>query len=274
METRNHWYKEFGLTPRWPRPPKEDVTKLLKGIQEPEILLRERKKGVDIVIRLPGGSNILPPRIRRDLASFGVTLSRAFEDILWRRRKTERSTPWAELAEHGIKAHREAWLHFFELTYLGHFHPQTDQWLRKIKQQIEYEGTVTRLGRRATSRSELPSLRRRYQELLPKCGFIHRVAKDVVASLEKEPGSAELGKIRRLIWERVRKQVHGMPSDGYIFSGEAFNRIPYGQRIVELESPASWKPRQLAISLLSLERGQKYQTIEKKVARMNRTERL
>ena len=69
--------------------------------------------------------------------------------------------------------------------------------------------------------------------------------------------------IRRAIWKQVRKDIHGTPWDGYIFSGVAFKNIRYGN--AQLHEPSSWKPHQLAISLLSFERQEAYQTLEKKI---------
>jgi hypothetical protein len=48
-------------------------------------------------------------------------------------------------------------------------------------------------------------------------------------------------------------------------AGAAFERIPYSKKMAQLHDPSSWKPRQLAISLLSLEGYGAYQTVEKKI---------
>ena len=107
------------------------------------------------------------------------------------------------------------------------------------------------------SRAETESLKKAYDILLPRCSSLHKAAERAASSHDKT------SEIRRAIWEDVRKIIHGFPGDGYIFGGAAFARMPYGK--AELHEPATWEPHQLAIALLSFDRMQEYETIEKKI---------
>jgi hypothetical protein len=257
------WYDEFGLIPRFPRPPAEDIKKLLNDIQEPTIFLREHKQSVDVVVRLPVPYRVFSPVRRKRLSQSGLTLSRAFEDILWQ--KYEETTFWSEFAGLHAKAFRRAWIHLFDLCYLGHFHPAADARLKEIKEGISSAQDGVKVGRPPSRRAETQSLRRRYEELLPKCKLIHDAARRVVASLDKGSENRDFRTTRKAIWEEVRTVIHGMPGDGYIFGGAAFKNISYRNGKAQLHDPNTWKPHQLAISLLSFDRMQAYETIEKKI---------
>jgi hypothetical protein len=265
-----HWYEEFGVTLRFPRPPCHELTKLLKSIQEPTVFLRDGDKGVEIVVRLHSWSGTHLSKMKKQLMKSGFTLSRTFEDILWNKLGAGKNTTWAELARPALEAYRQTWLHFFELIYLGHFHPQADAWLKTIKNGIDSASKAADRGRPSTTQAEVSSLNRRHVELLALCKFIHGAAEEVLLLFQKSTDSLTPSKLRREIWKRVQPSVHGMPGDGYILSGKAFERIPYGKKGATLHNPISWNPRQLAIALLSFERMQAYQTIEKKIARTKR----
>jgi hypothetical protein len=259
-----HWYEEFGLIPRFPRPPLKKIGKLIDGIQEPQILLRQRKRSTDVVITLPVCSRIFRPEEEKAFAKFGVTLPRAFDDVLWQKLDSDGSTTWAKLTGLVIKAYRQSWDHWARLHYLGHFHPQADTWFNAIKEEVDSVSKIAHRGRKPSTLAELASLKKRYNQLLPSCALVHRAAKTAAASHTRHDQKDARKEIRRAIWEQVQPSIHGMSGDGYIFGGQAFKRMHYGTP--KLHEPTTWKPKQLAISLLSLELGQAYQTIEKKLA--------
>lgn len=169
------------------------------------------------------------------------------------------------------KAYRRAWIHFFELCNLGHFHPLANEWLKKIHQTLTSPEAKAKRGRRATSKAENESLKRRYEALLPNCRLIHEAVQGAAASIGRGRGKIAPGKIRRATWERIRSSVHGMPGDNLIFGNAAFEKIPYQNEKSQLHDPTTWKPHQLAIALLSFERKQAYQTIEKKIRPTGKT---
>jgi hypothetical protein len=264
------WYEEFGLTLRRPRPPEAEIKAILNDIQEPIIFLSQGDQAVDIVVRFSSNSRIFPPEIQKNLESSGLTLSQAFESILWKNEARGSST-WSEFVRLSSGAYRQAWAHFFELCYVNHFHPDADKELKKIKQALFSRGNNARRGRRAKSKAENESLRRRYDALLPNCRLIHEAAEHAVSSLAATAENRRLLEIRKAIWDQVRAVIHGVPGDGYIFGGAAFKKIPY--RDATLHDPTTWKPHQLAIALLSFERAEAYQTIEKKIKPTGKSKR-
>jgi hypothetical protein len=263
-----HWYEEFGLISRFPHPPFDAIRNLSNGIQEPQIFLKPGKENTDIVVRLPGCSDVIPPSKRKAFARFGLTLPKAFQDVLWEKVHAEGSTIWAELADLSAKAYFRTWVHWFELHYSGHFHPAADLWLKQIKEGLASSFKITRRGRRPASDTQSAGLCKRYTDLLPICTRIHRAAQRAVPAHGNRNIQMSQKAIRLAIWQSVRGSVHGMPGDGYIFGGEAFKRIRRGKGKVQakLHEPKTWEPQQLAKSLLSFERGLAYQTIQKKLS--------
>lgn len=262
---RQSVYEEFGLPPRFPRIPFDEICKLLRDHQEPQVFLRGVGEGeADITVRLPMASSVVPRKMRKSYSKHGVTLSQAFEDVLWQKLEAEKSTIWAEMTGLVMKVYRQAWRQWFRLQYLGHFHPAAESMFKKFTQELDSVNEVTRRGRQPSVQAELTSVRKRYDALLPKCKLIHQASKRAaIAALTENNVELARKEIRIAIWKRVRRSVHGMPGDGYIFDGTAFGRIRRGT--AKLHDPETWKPHQLAIALVSLERSQAYQTIEKKI---------
>jgi hypothetical protein len=268
-----NWQDEFGLRLRFPRPPEAAIKTVLSDAREPEIFLSEGDQTVDIVVRFSTNSRIFTPEILKTFESRGLTLSSAFEDILWEKHEAEGNSFWAEFVNLNTEAFRRTWIHFFELCYLGHFNRPADGWLKKIQQDLTSLEPKAKRGRRTTSEAENRSLRKRYEAILPKCSLIHEaVLRSATSSAENE-GNKDSGKIRQATWEQVRSSIHGMPGDGLIFGDTAFGRIPYQSSKSQLHDPTTWKPHQLAIAILSIERQQAYQTIEKKIKPSGKTKR-
>jgi hypothetical protein len=271
VQRHQQWQEEFGLKLRFPRPPEAQIKAILNNIQQPRIFLSEGDGNVDIVVRFSTSSRIFSPEAQESLESRGLTLSQAFESILWKKLDASGSSIWSEFVRVNSEAYRQAWLHFFELCYLEHFHPVANEWLKNIKEAIASPGNSARRGRRAKSNAENESLRTRYDALLPNCRLIHEAAENAISSLDAAAKNTSVREIRKAIWDDVWRTIHGVPGDGYIFGGAAFARIPYGE--AKLHDPKSWKPHQLAIALLSFERKEAYQTIERKIKPTGKTKR-
>jgi len=268
-----NWQDEFGLRLRFPRPPEAAIKTVLSDAREPEIFLSDGNQTVDIVVRFSKPSQIFTPAILETFESRGLTLSSAFEDILWEKHEAEGNSFWAEFVKLNTEAYRRTWIHFFELCYLGHFNRPANEWLNKIQQNLTSLEPKAKRGRRTTSGAENRSLRKRYEAILPKCSLIHEAVLRSATSSAKNEGNKDSGKIRQATWEQVRSSIHGMPGDGLIFGDPAFGRIPYQNRKSQLHDPTTWKPHQLAIAILSIERNQAYQTIEKKIKPTEKTKR-
>jgi len=271
VERNQSWQEEFGLRRRYPRPPEAEIKAILNDIQEPRIFLSEGDQFVDIVVRFEAGARIFPLEIQKHLESRGLTLSEAFESILFTKSEAGGSTIWSEFVKLSSSAYRKAWIRFFERCYVEHFHPDANKGLRQIKEGLVTPGNNARRGRRPKSKAENESLHRRFDELLRNCRLIHEAAKRAFSSLDETAENERVRKIRKAIWNEVRKVIHGLPGDGHIFGGAAFEIIPY--REAKLHDPKTWRPHQLAIALLSFERGEAYQTIEKKIKPTGKTKR-
>jgi hypothetical protein len=268
-----NWQDEFGLRLRLPTPPVAAIKTVLSDAREPEIFLSEGDQTVDIVVRFSTNSRIFTPEILKTFESRGLTLSSAFEDILWEKHEAEGNSFWAEFVNLNTGAFRRTWTHFFELCYLGHFNRPANEWLKKIQQDLTSLEPKAKRGRRATSEAENQSLRKRYDATLPKCSLIHEAVLRSATLGAKNEGNKDPGKIRKATWEQVRSSIHGMPGDELIFGDAAFGRIPYQNRKSQLHDPTTWKPHQLAVAILSIERHQAYQTIEKKIKPTGKTKR-
>jgi hypothetical protein len=268
----SHWYDEFGMTPRFLRIPLEEMKAHLETLGPPKIRLRQKSKSVEIVIQIAAPKRVYPKELERISSRRGVTLAKAFEDILWNK-SSRHSTFWAEFVSAAEESYREAWFQFFKLKYLGHFHPVVDAGLRNARQRLFVPLRQIKRGRHSTAQAESDSLRRRYSALLPLCRLLHDNVRYAIAEVTKT-GQCTRQRIRAMVWDRSMRSIHGTPGDGSIFDGSAFKRIPYGH--AELHQPQSWKPHQLVIALISLERSRAYQTLEKKIvpSRALRSQRL
>jgi hypothetical protein len=259
-----NWYEEFGLPPRFPCIPFDKICELSRCTQEPQIFLRGTETDkTDIIIRLPLCPSAVPPKMRKAYSKHGVTLSKAFEDILWQKLDGGGDTIWSEITGLVMKVYRQAWRQWFRLQYVGHFHPGAELMFERLNKELALLNEKSRLGRHQTPEADLASTNNRYDALLPICKLIHEASR-IARATAKATNNVEMARkqIRRAIWEQVRRSVHGMPGDGYIFDGTAFAKI---RPTARLHDPKTWKPYQLAIALIAIEREEKYQTIGKKI---------
>jgi hypothetical protein len=263
------WHEEFGLPLRFPRFSIDKIKKCIRGIGEPDIFLRELDNDVEIVVKLRKPNGIFSQRILDQLENFGITLPRVFEAILWQKLEADKSTIWAELSVPAVESYRQSWHQFFKTAYLGQFHPSAEQWLKQIERVIAPERKIKQRGRPSVPKAEIASICRRYAELLPMCVLVHSAVESALSSIKaktriKRPDPSA---IRQAVFEQTRKSIHGVPFVSRIFGGDAFKERSCGLKHAKLHDPKSWKPRNLAISLLTFERLQAYETLEKKLRR-------
>jgi hypothetical protein len=270
-----NWHEEFELHPRFPRGiPIDEIKKCMRNIEEPEIFLQELDEHIEIVIRLRKPSDILPTRIWKALKKDGVTLQRVFDALLWKKLDADRSNIWLELARPAVESYRQLWYEFFKMAYVGQFHPSVDVGLKQIESEIASEGKIKpRRGRALVPKSEIASIQKRYDELLPTCTMVHKTVESALSSLKvtkggKNPNPAE---IRRAVYQATRKSIHGLPFASHIFGDDAFKEYRCGLKYAHLHDPKSWTPHNLAISLLAFQRSQKWETVEKKLRRQKAT---
>lgn len=259
-----NWEKELGIPIRWSRPPVEAMEEIVKIPGEPQIVLKREKDGDAIVIKFPMIRSMEEP-----LRSLAESLPIAFEEVLWRKAEKHNNNTWSEFEKIGRAAYREAWLMLFQRMYLNRRDPNVEQWLTKLKSDLEASSkSGVRPGRRRLPKAEKEWLARQFGEISPQCQAVHRAAQDAIRS------SNTPTEIRKAVWETVKESIPNMPEYGAIFSGEAFDSIIYkGRGRPQLHDPKSWNPRQLAIALLSIRLSSQYQTVEKRLARIRQVGR-
>jgi len=259
--TRQDWREEFIKRPRTPRidTKNKDIESLLLRAIKVQVSLQQKQNQSVLVLKLPVSTHQLPKDAQAIYSQLGIGIEGFFHEVLWKKPTKGSSTLWSELVRATYKAYREAWLHLLESLYLDHFHPAADKILREQLSTLR-RTTARSPGRRHILAAEKLSLKRRYKELLGDCTTMHEMVLDCVRKSYSE------GKIR----ETIFKEIRGKRFDEDVLPKEcgAWDNIPYGGRsqFPRLHDPNSWKPNQLAIALLALERGVKYQTIEKKIA--------
>jgi hypothetical protein len=240
----------------------------MRDISEPEIFLQDLDEHVEIVIKLSKPNDILPIGIWKMLKKDGLTLSRVFDALLWQKIDKDRGIFWTALAGPAVESYRQLWPAFFRMAYLDQFHPVLEPGLKELEREIASEGkTKQKLGRPSAIRAEIVSIEKRYKELLPTCVLIHDAAKAAMPSPKTNTNKRSLFEIRRLIFEHTRQSIHGLPFVSRILGGEAFTEYRCGLKHAHLHDPQSWRPHNLAISLLTFERSQKWETLEKKLRR-------
>jgi hypothetical protein len=123
VHTPKGWYEEFGEPPRFPYIGGfyERIRELLHSTPEPKVTLRGAGQGRTVmIVSLPLPSSVVPPEKGRAYSKHGVTLSQAFDDVLWQKLKAGRSTTYGEMTSLMMKAYKRAWLQWFRLQFLGH----------------------------------------------------------------------------------------------------------------------------------------------------------
>lgn len=257
------WREELIELPRRPRCGWESVEKLLSHSQRAQVSLRERKNYTEVILRFPSSSHQLSSRVQRAYSELGMDLPSVFAEVIWRKPSNGSRSLWSELVRVGFNAYREAWLHFQKLLYVGHFHPKVDALLCEELTKLR-KATRLSAGRHHVLEEEKQSRRRRFRQLVETANEIYRVVQTCVQN------DLGVSATRRAVFHKIR----GKRIDDFILRNDRgmnkspFERIPYGKqgRAVHLHDPTSWKPHQLAIALLSLERDCEYATIERETA--------
>ena len=275
-EQKRDWHTEFKKVQRIPRPAVDALKAIFADSSEPKIFLREGSKSADVVVRFTVHSPTFPQKIRESSAERGLSVSKAFDEVVWLKAGKDKNTIWAELRKLGSEARRLAWLRFFRLSYLGHYHPEVDAWLKGIEREIDSARTKAISGRPHVSVAETTALEKRFRELLRLSSVIHEASRRAAQEVSATHNSALIAsEARRRIWTDIKQAIYADRHDDSILTGKAFHAIPCRpHRPAQLHVPASWKPPQLAISLLSSERGLAYETVGKKLASISRQKRV
>ncbi len=244
-----HWREKFGGPSRFPRPWNAEVAALLHDCWPTEVFLREDANTTEIVLRFPVSSKRLPEEIQNKYFGHELSLSRAFDEVVWAAPEKGQHSFWSRLAKAGYDAYWSAWMHLLKVVYSEHLFPegnkQEDVWLAELKASRRSRSSA---GRRSELEVERKSFERRFNELLQWCTDLHELVKQC---RQDELSTQD---IERKVFQTITGQRH----DHNVLSGKAFcwtqNRFD-----PVLYDPQTWTPKELACALLALER---YSTIQ------------
>jgi hypothetical protein len=256
------WAAEVGIHPRFSAAPEKEIVELLREAREPKIVLRNTRKGPEIAVQFRTKREPVPAPILRLVAKNAVTLSTAF-DIVLAQTIGNKNTLRAVISSAACEAFQDTWLRFLDFTYARHSYPGVAAYHADIRQRISAQIKVRRSGRKKELTIERNALKARYLKLLAISTLVHEASVVAITSVKPRQMGQYVKVVRRTTWKSVGSKVPGMHHD-WIFGGAAFQRIP-GKRRLHLHQPRTWKPHQLALSLLSLERSSDYKTLARKI---------
>jgi hypothetical protein len=229
----------------------------MSSVQEESVFLREIENHVEIVIRLTTLRIQLPPDTEKNLKQKGVTLPKAFEDVLPKPIGSRGDSARVQLVRPAMLAYKKAWECFLRSGFRGS-DQQVDAWTETvIAKQITPLTQLSRKGRWKNAPNYDLSFRNRYAMWLPLCQKIHDVA------TEEEAVTRNAEARWKKIYARIKDDIRGLAWASSILDGSVFEDIPSGRAC--LHEPDTWSPHQLAISLVSREFKKKYQTVQKKI---------
>jgi len=239
-----HWRDKFGGASRFPRPWNAEVAAFLHDCWPTEVFLREDATTTEIVLRFPLSSKQLPERIQSIYVGHEMSLSRAFDEVVWAAPEKGQHSCWSRLAKAAYDAYWLAWMRILRVTYCEHLYPegnkQEDIWLAELKASRRSRSCP---GQRSELEVERNSFERRFNELLQWCTDLQELVKQCKQDkLSKED-----------IEKKVFQTITGQRHDHNVLSGKAFcwtkNRFD-----PVLHDPQTWTPKELAFALLAVER--------------------
>ena len=86
-----------------------------------------RKNDDQYNAQIPLSSRQLPKNLRDAYSNSGISLSRAFSEIVWRAPRLRERSYWAILAKAAHDAYLQAWMHLLTVAYRKHFDPKADE---------------------------------------------------------------------------------------------------------------------------------------------------
>jgi len=191
-----------------------------------------------------------------------MSLSTAFDEIVWKAPEKGRHSGWALLAKAGYDAYWSAWMHLLEVGYCDHASPAVNQQIKVWLGELKGTRRLRSAGRRKGHEVEHKRVRRRLKELLKWSEGLHTYVRWCNArKLTRQV-------TEQRVFQRIEKERH----DHNILSGKAFS---WSKNRIEpvLHNSQSWKPRELAVSLLSLELNCDYDTVIRKIGQYPRKKR-
>src|SRR6266852_5847613 len=122
-----YWREKFGGIHRKPRPWNADVAEFLHDCWPTEVFLREGANTTDIVLRFPLSSKQLSEQIQHTYFGHEMSLSMAFDEVVWKAPEKGRHSCWSRLAKAGYDAYWAAWMHLLNVVYSEHLFPEGNE---------------------------------------------------------------------------------------------------------------------------------------------------
>lgn len=269
--TVQDWWGEFNKVPRNPRKGLDEIKGLLARALELTVTLQEGENETVVAVKFPASTKQLSNELQNIYSDLGVGVEAAFQNAILKPPPKGSSTLLSEIRRTVYNAYRATWLHLLETNYVDQSHPEVDKSIREGLNAFRKNTALSRGKHNLPPELEL-WIQQRYKQLLSECSVIH----DIVADCEKQQLSEQ--DIRNSVFKLVRGKPFApnvLRKQGGPWSNpwQKDVGIRYTERYqisragpVVLHDSTSWKPNQLAISLLAIERQCNYQTIEKKVA--------
>ncbi|HEY2823445.1 MAG TPA: hypothetical protein VGJ06_20545 [Candidatus Acidoferrum sp.] len=301
------WFTEFGLIPRFPRVGNraiEDrkimvrtmrdnaIVKFLRGAKACRILVRTNKKDRTLAIE---GRVECDEQLLEHVEKAGFSFVNAFYLSLG---KVEKNTYRSDLRKIVASLFAETWDRYIDAQFGRHPDPDIKKAYEDVRHAIRQElqemrspdnGTKTnsgnKRGKKKTVDFDVMDRNVRYERILEATEHLHKMASMASQlSLERDekketrPRDAienQVQSLRRVIYEMSHSEI---PPEyhHWIFSGAAFKEIPVPENrgvpssrpARQMHEPRTWKPHQLAISLLKLDSGEEgisYQSLAREI---------
>jgi hypothetical protein len=257
-ELQEQWRRIAGVNQkRFPRIGHKEVVDLVDSVWPPTVRMRENQGATEIVIRFRGSSRQLSTDHQKTYFERSLPLKRVFEDAISDARVRGQDTIRWKLMTEAYRAYQMTWLRLLRSLWRNRTSSETDppKWFKEVEEAFK---TPRQIGRPKKTDTHLGT---RLDFLLGHTRKLRQTIEDYLADKPDRHKSYREDIVREF-WRDIQK----IPGGNLILGGEVFMPIPYGKHAdaASLSEPKTWKARQLAIALLAIETGQKYQTIERK----------
>jgi hypothetical protein len=265
-ERQEEWRRQLRVPNRFPRTIAEPLAEWVRTRWPPKVFMSVRGDNADIIVRFRGAPRLLDSRTHEIYRTLGTKLKDVFAEVLWHAPTRGEDTLWSQLANVGFTAYHEVWKQVLWSLFGDQFYYHRDC-NEKIYQELEKWSAYPRQkrGRKARAKEEHRRLIDRYMALLADCTKLEKAVR-AAAEAERKKGTKE-DEIPDAVRQRMWKDVNNMRGGMAILGGEVFDEIPYGMSRGDSkwEKPGTWTAKHMAISLLALERHQKFATIERRL---------
>jgi hypothetical protein len=256
----------YGIPTRFPR--NRGLKKLRKLLPDPEIRLSINKSSVTIEIEFSGQKSRLA--ILQGYMKPKIGLADAFYRILgW---PDGHSTIEGTLSYAAKKAYAEAQKCLMELHLLGRAPRAVDRSTQEMLDSVFQPLYAREKGRGEVSASRRRLVQELYKYYFPYGEQIHNSAVKAAAGKHKYNDDLKSREFRLRLRQELDLDTRGWEFTRALIAGEVFTIIKLALRPhVALERPETWNARQLTIGLVAHFFGHEYETVQKALAKQNRS---